>query len=102
VLEYDPKTQAFPWSYAGENGAPFLSKDRGMCQRLPNGNTLIVNSEGTKIQTATGPPEFRGEIMEVTPAKEVVWTCTCDGYITSARRYSPEALEFLNGQRPRP
>src|SRR5262249_20555709 len=36
AIEYDPKTLALPWWYAGENRAPFLCKERGMCQRLPN------------------------------------------------------------------
>ena len=49
VLEYDPRTQAFPWSYPGENGTPFFSHIRGMSQRLPNGNTLIVNSDGGEV-----------------------------------------------------
>ncbi|HSQ55676.1 MAG TPA: arylsulfotransferase family protein, partial [Gemmata sp.] len=62
VLEYNPSTQAFPWTYSGENRGPFYSSERGMSQRLPNGNTLIVNSEG-------------GELLEVTREKEVAWTC---------------------------
>jgi Arylsulfotransferase (ASST) len=90
VLEYDPGTQAFPWSYAAENSPPFLSTERGMNQRLPNGNTFIVNSEG-------------GELMEVTPDREVVWSFTCTGFINAARRYSPAALPFLKkGSGPRP
>lgn len=84
VLEYDPRTQAIPWSYPGDDNPPFLSPDRGMCQRLPNGNTLIVNSEG-------------GEILEVTPQRETVWTCSAGRYITSARRYAPQQLTFLKG-----
>jgi hypothetical protein len=91
VLEFDPKTQAFPWSYPGENGTPFLSRIRGMSQRLPNGNTLIVNSDG-------------GEVFEVTPGREVVWSCSC-GHVelNRARRYTPEQLPFLKGDpRARP
>jgi len=91
VLEYDPQTQAIPWSYSGENKAPFFTSERGMSQRLPNGNTLIVNSEG-------------GEILEVTQSKEVVWSCLVKGvFITSARRYGRDQLHFLEGdQRARP
>jgi hypothetical protein len=90
VLEYDPQSQALPWSYAGGNQPDFLTKERGMCQRLPNGNTLVVISE-------------QGKLVEVTPAGEVVWTCiTTDRTITSARRYSPQELPFLKkGQPPR-
>jgi hypothetical protein len=87
VLEYDPQTQAFPWIYPGEKGAPFRSKIRGMSQRLPNGNTLIVNSDG-------------GEVFEVSPEREVVWTCSFGQMeLYHARRYTPEQLPFLGGNR---
>jgi hypothetical protein len=90
VLEYDPPSQSFPWSYEGENREPFLSKQRGLCQRLPNGNTLVVNSKDK-------------EILEVTAGKQVVWTCRCNGYINFARRYDPHELRFLpEGERARP
>ncbi|MHB1422654.1 MAG: arylsulfotransferase family protein [Gemmataceae bacterium] len=83
VLEYDPRTQAFPWDYPGAEGKPFLSKIRGMAQRLPNGNTLIVNSDG-------------GEVFEVSPGRKVVWTCNCGPVeLYRARRYTPEQLPFL-------
>jgi hypothetical protein len=85
VLEYDPATQAFPWSYPGEDGTPFLSKIRGMCQRLRGGNTLVVNSDG-------------GEVFEVTPGREVVWSLSCGRVeLKRARRYLPEQLPFLKG-----
>jgi hypothetical protein len=90
VLEYDPQTQALPWSYPGETGKPFLSRIRGMCQRLANGNTLIVNSVG-------------GEVFEVTPEREVVWSCSCGSELYRARRFTPDQLPFLKGvQRARP
>jgi hypothetical protein len=82
VLEYDPQTQAFPWSYAGENGHPFYTSERGMSQRLPNGNTLIVHSEGN-------------EIFEVTPAREVVWSCSTPSFVCTGRRYSADQVPFL-------
>jgi hypothetical protein len=88
VLEYDPRSGAFPWFYPGIDNAPFLSRERCMAQRLPNGNTLIVNSEGK-------------EMIEVTQNKEVVWTCAANAFITTARRYSPDQLSFLKAS-PRP
>jgi hypothetical protein len=84
VLEYDPQTQSFPWSYFTENEAPFFSPERGMSQRLPNGNTLIVDSQGHQIR-------------EVAANKEVVWSCELDGFINVGRRFSPESLPFLKG-----
>jgi hypothetical protein len=88
VLEYDPQTQAFPWSYPGAKGTPFLSKIRGMCQRLANGNTLIVNSDG-------------GEAFEVTPDREVVWSCSFGHTeLYRARRYTAEQVPFLGKDKP--
>jgi hypothetical protein len=84
VLEYDPQTQGLPWSYGGPPGAPFFSSERGGCQRLPNGNTLIINSEG-------------GEMVEVTPSQEIVWSSYADGYVTTARRFAADQLHFLDG-----
>src|SRR5207248_6505639 len=43
VLEYDPQTQKYPWTC--ESDPPRICHERGMCQRLPNGNTLLVDSE---------------------------------------------------------
>jgi hypothetical protein len=90
VLEYDPESQALPWSYSGEGGGAFFTAERGMSQRLPNGNTLIVDSQG-------------GELFEVTRDREKVWCCAVQGFINFGRRYAPEELQFLPaGQRPRP
>jgi hypothetical protein len=90
VLEYNLRTGSFPWSFPGPDNEPFSTKERGMAQRLPNGNTLVVVSEGK-------------EMLEVTPRKEVVWTCLANSFITTARRYSADQLLFLEpGQRPRP
>jgi hypothetical protein len=90
VLEYDPQTQGIPWSYSGETGSSFFNAERGMCQRLPNGNTLIVDS-------------YHGELLEVTQAKKLVWSCDTHVHLPFARRYGPDELEFLKGnRRPRP
>lgn len=90
VLEYDVRTQAVPWSYTGRTSDGFYTSERGMSQRLPNGNTFVVDSEG-------------GELVEVTPAKEVVWACSLGRFVTTARRYSAEELSFLGPDvQPRP
>jgi hypothetical protein len=60
VLEIDPLTQAVVWEYHGGAGNPFFSRIGGGSQRLPNGNTLIVESTA-------------GRAFEVTPGHEVVW-----------------------------
>jgi hypothetical protein len=84
VLEYDPRSQACPWSYASEGSPSFISAIQGRSQRLPNGNTLIVNSRD-------------GVLLEVTHEKELVWSCDCHAHVPWARRYGPDQLSFLKG-----
>jgi hypothetical protein len=89
VLEYDLQRQSFPWWYSDDNGTAFYSRIRGVTQRLSNGNTLIVNSDN-------------GEVFEVTPARERVWSCSFGRVsLNCARRYSPENLSFLKDRRAR-
>ncbi len=58
AVEIDPSTNEEVWRY--EDRAGFFSAYRSGVQRLPNGNTLICESDA-------------GRIFEVTPDKEVVW-----------------------------
>ncbi len=60
VIEIDPITQETLWSYVGSEERPFYSKKAGSCQRLPNGNTLIVESDG-------------GRAFEVAPDGDTAW-----------------------------
>jgi len=60
VLEIDPLTQEIVWAYRGDPPKSFYSQDIGSVDRLPNGNTLIIESR-------------RGRAFEVTPDKEIVW-----------------------------
>jgi hypothetical protein len=60
VLEFDPRSMAIAWQYAGDAAHPFDSAIRSEQQRLGNGNTLIVESNG-------------GRMLEVTPAGRIVW-----------------------------
>jgi hypothetical protein len=93
VLEYDPVTQAVPWAYSEPGSALFHAAFRGMAQRLPNGNTLIVDPDNRRL-------------MEVTRGKELVWEHFCRWppnpqasarAITGARRYREDELPFLKG-----
>jgi hypothetical protein len=95
ILEYDPRTQAIPWTYSNEDSTPFCAAFRGMKQRLPNGNTLIVDPAARRL-------------FEVTPDKELVWEYFCplppvppgqrprSHAVNSARRYRADRLTFLN------
>jgi hypothetical protein len=60
VIEIDPLAQTIVWAYEGtpENG--FFTKECGAAHRLPNGNTLIIESAA-------------GRVFEVTPGGETAW-----------------------------
>ncbi|HEY4563431.1 MAG TPA: arylsulfotransferase family protein [Thermoanaerobaculia bacterium] len=60
VLELEPLTGKVVWRYGGAPGEDLFSKTLGSCQRLPNGNTLITESEN-------------GRALEVTRDGRVVW-----------------------------
>ncbi len=60
VLEVDPLTQEIVWSYADGTGHRLYSATCGAAQRLPGGNTLIVESDN-------------GRALEVTPDGGTVW-----------------------------
>jgi hypothetical protein len=61
VLEIDPATQEVTWEYAGTPPKSFYTEFCGAAQRLPNGNTLITESEA-------------GRAFEVTPGGDAVWS----------------------------
>lgn len=60
VIELDPRSERIVWEYKAPTPTDFLSNSKGSCQRLPNGNTLIANSDS-------------GQAFEVTRAGEIVW-----------------------------
>ncbi len=63
VLEFDPFSQEVVWEYRGTHEAPFYSLTCGSCQRLPNGNTLISETDN-------------GRAFEVNPEGDIVWSLT--------------------------
>jgi hypothetical protein len=90
ILEYDLDTQACPWTFP-EKRRPlsFRSVIQGRSQRLPNGNTLIVNSR-------------EGMLFEVTPERDVVWSHHAPAHVSWARRFPFEYLSFLEEPRLAP
>jgi hypothetical protein len=61
VLEVEPATQRVTWSWPAPASPEVLfSRTLGSVQRLPNGNTLVTESEN-------------GRAIEVTPDGDVVW-----------------------------
>jgi hypothetical protein len=60
VLEFDLADGRPVWQYRGSKERPFFSRHLGTAERLPNGNTLITESDS-------------GRTFEVTPNKQIVW-----------------------------
>ena len=60
VMEFDPFDYSLTWVYEGNADAPFQTDLCGSCQRLPNGNTLVTESDN-------------GRAFEVTRDGEIVW-----------------------------
>lgn len=89
VIEIDPLSNRIVWQYAPSEG--FFSKSRGSVQRLPNGNTLITESD-------------RGYVLEVTPEGETVWKFAnpivnkkqVREAIWRMKRFDPEVITFLD------
>jgi hypothetical protein len=64
VIEIDPLSGEIVWQYRAPQPTEFFTFSRGSNQRLPNGNTLITNSDN-------------GAAFEVTPDGEIVWEFRC-------------------------
>jgi hypothetical protein len=60
VIEFKPATCKIVWTYSGDDQRFFNSRIRSDQERLPNGNTLITESDG-------------GRLIEVTKKGEIVW-----------------------------
>lgn len=95
VLELNPLAPAKLVQFA-PGPSHFFSRVMGSCQRLPNGNTLIVHSE-------------RGAAFELTPQGKPAWTYdgtqqTPDGHrvkITRMRRIPSAVVEEIISRRGR-
>jgi hypothetical protein len=60
IVEIEPLSGTVVWEYRADPPEDFYSFTRGSAQRLPNGNTMICESDN-------------GRAFEITPAGEVVW-----------------------------
>jgi hypothetical protein len=98
VFEFDPLTQKIAWEYGRKPGQEFFSEYSGSCQRLPNGNTLITESN-------------QGRAFEVTPSHETVWEFFNPNRVGDRNekiatlfemvRYPPDyAAQWLRGEGP--
>lgn len=94
IVEFDPDTMEIFWEYPGNSGERLYTSIYGSQQRLPNGNTLVSESNN-------------GRILEVTPENAVVWEYRVpERYINNrgqeiatvvfAHRFAPDELDFLS------
>jgi len=60
VIEFDPLSQDVHWSYNGNAPGGFYSPTSGSCERLPNGNTLLTETDN-------------GRAIEVRRDGTIVW-----------------------------
>ncbi len=81
VLEVDPLTGQIDWEYRGEPGRSFFTRLLGSNQRLPNGNTLVVESE-------------TGTVFEVDPDGETVWRFVNPGHTGGTIAVIPEIFRY--------
>ena len=60
ILELNPRTEKIVWKYEADPNESFYTRTRGGNQRLPNGNTLITETN-------------KGHVFEVNKDGEIVW-----------------------------
>jgi len=93
VLEFNPASLEIVWEYPGDSNERLYTSIFGSQQRLPNGNTLISESNN-------------GRLLEVTTAGQVVWEYSIPERKVNGRgveratavfaeRFAPEALDFM-------
>ena len=73
VLELDPDSGNIVWEYGDPERNRFFTLSKGSGQRLPNGNTLIADSDN-------------GRAFEVTPEGETVWEFATPHTVEEGRR----------------
>ncbi len=90
VLEINPSDHSLVWVYEDEHR--FFSRFTASCQRLPNGNTLILESLCRRL-------------FEVTPQKRIVWEYILTDNAQRVYRYPYDYCDALAalgrpGERP--
>ena len=86
ALEIDPVSMEIVWFY--EDKENFYSSAQGSLQRLANGNTLLSE-------------DVDGDILEVTPNKEIVWHFSSNKRLMRAHRYDASLCPQVQGKLPK-
>jgi hypothetical protein len=90
IVELDPVSETIVWEYRAPDPEDFYSFTKGSCQRMPNGNTLIADSD-------------HGRIFEVTRDGETVWEYVSPhetepgrrAAIVRARRFERDVIDSI-------
>lgn len=73
AIELDPVSGDIVWQYKSDPPEDFYTRSKGSVQRLPNGNTLMAESD-------------EGRAFEVTVGGEIVWEFLCPHETAPNRR----------------
>ncbi|MCD6360981.1 MAG: aryl-sulfate sulfotransferase [Armatimonadetes bacterium] len=84
VLELDPLKNKIVWEYKADPPESFYSPSRGSSNRLPNGNTLIAESDS-------------GRLFEITPDGEVVWEFLTPDFTRGKRQALYRVVPYSRG-----
>jgi len=82
VLEFDPLSGKEVWGFRGTADDPFFSPTQGSNQRLPNGNTLITDSNN-------------GRAFEVTREGKIVWEFIHPHRVGNERELTANLCELI-------
>ena len=89
VLEFDPRSMQVVWEWPGQRNFDLFTSVCGSVERLPNGNTLIAETN-------------RGKLIEVTPEGKIAWeyviperTLTGAGH-TATKVWHPQRLPLAD------
>jgi len=82
VIEVDPRTRDVLWEFRGSEKIPFFSRSCGAAERLPNGNTLVTESDN-------------GRALEITPEGTIVWEFYNPERAGDHRQYIATLFELL-------
>jgi outer membrane protein assembly factor BamB len=85
VVELDPLSRKIVWTYEGSPRQSFYSASKGSVQRLPNGNTLLAESD-------------RGRAIEVNSDGETVWEFVCPYRVDKRKRASIVRMVHHSGE----
>jgi len=85
AVEVDPASGEIVWTWQGSPRESFYTASKGSAQRLPNGNTLLAESD-------------RGRALEVTPAGDVVWEFVCPEFVGPGKRAAIVRMTHYSNQ----